>query len=136
MPIREGICENEQCPISGVPQEHYYKSDDSLNQCDCCGGPTRLVMSSFGIVWTGPISQRYRYRDAENYHQKGDGFWATAKRTPDGKPKSVYLDNWQAVRQFAKSEGCADPREISKNMVPNESGKGLQNTVGLPGTEL
>lgn len=121
MPILEGVCHNSQCSLAGRRQEHYYHhypkwaEGEALNACDQCGSPTVMVGSPFRIVWTGPISQRYREKTADGYHAP-DGMDVWTRRSTGGKPELRHLETWQDVRSYAKSEGCYDPREIPKTV--------------------
>jgi hypothetical protein len=87
------------------------------------------------VIWTGALTDRYRARDNEAFGGP-DGFVAWKRKTASGKPEPVYLNDWQSVRSFAKSEGCADPREIGNTMEVDETGKKLLNPIGNPGCEV
>lgn len=113
------------CPAGGT---HY-------PLCPECGNAMRENVSAPAVVWVGTIGQRYRDRNLPGYHLP-DGQWAYTRKTPDGKPKPVFLENWQQVREYAKNEGCADPRELPRNYEVAEDGKGVLNTRGMPGTEV
>lgn len=134
MPLLEGACENPECDLRMAPQEHFYHHWDSpMRACDCCGGPTRKLVSTFGIIWTGPIGQRYRDKAAEGFHAP-DGQVAWTRKTPDGKPRQVRLETWQDVGRYAKAEGCYDPREIPKTVEIGADGKSCSSR-GFAGQE-
>ena len=126
MPIRDA-----QCKACGKVEENYYGTFDKPPiPCEVCGGETVfLPPSRFAIVFTGSFSAaKYNDPKLDGAHQ--EGFWATAKNTVDGKPKQVYIDNWQKRKEFMKSEGLTDsgPREAS----PDGKSNGREG-VGLPG---
>lgn len=97
--------------------------------CDNCGQTKQVMISRFGIVWTGPMSQRYRDPKLEGYHGP-DHHWMYTRNTPDGKPKAVLIDSWQASREFAKAEGLVPPQEAPPMEISSD-GKSI-TSVGLP----
>jgi hypothetical protein len=136
MPLREEVCTTDACPNCGVVEERLYHSAAlGPRPCECCGGPTHRLESTFGVVWTGPVGQRYRDKTAEGFHEP-DGQYAYERKTPDGHPKLVRLETWQDIKSYAKREGLVDPRELGKNISVNAGGKSLNANMGMPGTEL
>ena len=104
MPLFEFSC--SQC---GAVQERYLsraENPDPPCEIESCGGETRRLISRFGIVWCGDMS-RYTDRSLEvqgKDHRSGS-HWATAMRTPDGKPRQVLIDSMQKQADFCRSEG-------------------------------
>lgn len=135
LPLIEGQCRDRDCPAHPYRQEHFYHHIDSpLNGCDCCGGPTDRLVSTFGIVWTGEITQRYREKGIEGYYAP-DGMDVWERKTPDGKPRHRHLNTWSEVRQHCKSEGLHDPRSIGKNCEVSSDGRSA-SWRGMPGSEV
>lgn len=134
MPIKEAICRAPKCPMLDRLQERYYRtSEKEAKPCDYCGGPTEMQdFSRFAIVFTGPLTARYNDKSIENSHQ--EGHWAWRKRTPDGKPQSVFIDSFSKQREFCKAEGLANPKDLPNYMPVSEDGKRVLNASGMPGT--
>jgi hypothetical protein len=146
VPDSEFYCSNKSCGVRFQRQAVPWRDCGNRSCCkrggthypECltCGKVMTEITNSPAVIWTGTLSDRYRSKENESYG-KGDGFWAYQTRnTPSGKPVPVFLNDWQSVRRHARNEGCADPRELSNVMEPTESGKGLKNSVGMPGCEV
>ena len=137
MPIFEAACPSESCPNFGRPVEHYYsRSTNDMMPCEVCGGPTRKMISGFNSPFCGLITSRYTDRSIKGHESLGEGHWAWKRKTVSGKAEAVFIDSWQSQRDFAKSEGLLNPREVGNNVQPREDGKGLANSVGMPGCEV
>jgi len=119
-------CGNPECCRSGGT--HY-------PTCPQCGSTMRENVSAPNVIWTGPIGQRYRSKEAEGFHNP-DGMIVYEKNTPDGKPRPVHLNDWGQVKDFCRREGLRDPRENGNNIQVAENGRDLINTMGMPGTEV
>ncbi len=114
--------------------EHYYKNDSQpMNACESCGGPTVKVMSRFTMAFSGDITARYNDKDKPGAYQ--DGQWAWTRKTPDGKPKAVRLETWQQQKEFCKSEGLMNPRDLPRHGEVSADGKGFSSR-GMPGQEV
>jgi predicted nucleic acid-binding Zn ribbon protein len=126
VPLFEFLCQDSACRLSGTAVEHFFHSDPGDVLCESCGGKTSRLISTFGIVFTGPLTKKYNNPKLENYHS--EGYWAVRKKTLDGKESHVWIDNWDTRREFMKSEGLMDtgPVEIGSD------GKSI-STRGLPG---
>ena len=126
LPMRH--CKSPECCPLSRPGTHY-------PLCESCGNAMRENVSAPNVIWTGPIGQRYRDKDKDGYHNP-DGQIVYTRKTPDGKPRPVLLENWSDVKAHCKSEGLVDPRSLPRNLEVAEDGKGTLNTRGMPGTEL
>jgi hypothetical protein len=109
------------------------------NPCECglMAARNREITHAPAVVWTGPLSQRYRNKDGQDYHAP-DGQWAYTRRGPGGetiKPTAVRLETWQDVHEYAKHEGCYDPRDLPKNLEVSEDGKS-SSSRGFRGQEV
>lgn len=137
MPILEHACVTESCGQYSRPVEHYFHHAPEQNPaCEACGGPTVLMISRFGIVWTGDITPRYNDRDADKDPAKAHetGFWAwRTKSSVSGKPEPVRITTWQEHREFARAEGLSFAGELPRNIQISEDGKRL-NSQGMPGS--
>jgi hypothetical protein len=127
---REYVCKNASCP--GYREVPTMTADEKL-YCEC-GGLLELAIHPLQVVFTGPLTARYNYKDAENPHQEGHWAWRR-KSSLSGKPEPVFIDSFDAQRQFCASEGLVNPKELPRNYQISETGKGEINTRGLPGTE-
>lgn len=136
MPLREEICTRPACPGEGVVEERFYHSAAlSPRPCEHCGGTMERLASRFGVVWTGPLTQRYRDRDKEGYHAP-EGMDVWTRKSTGGKPKPLHLNDWSDVRRYCKAEGLADPREVGRNVAVSDDGKSLKSGMGEPGVEI
>lgn len=132
MPVFE-----HQCNSCGRVAEHYYGHPPEVNPpCEICGEPTERLLSAFNSPFTGIISSRYIDRSIKGSESASDGHWAWERNTPDKKPRARFISSWQEQRDFCKSEGLINPRECGNNIQPRDDGKGLQNSVGMPGCEV
>lgn len=135
MPVIDFTCS------AGHRIEHFYHQTESKTVteclCDCGAKATRSdeIRQAPAVVWTGPIGQRYRDKDKSDYH-KPDGMDVYTRKTPDGKPKLLHLDNWSDVKRHCANEGLVDPREMGRNMTVGEDGKTFKADMGAPGTEV
>jgi hypothetical protein len=86
------------------------------------------------VIWTGPITERYRDKSLPGY--RGTGMDVYTRNTPDGKPQLRHLDTWGDVARHCKENGLVDPRSMGKNMTVSEDGKTLSQDKGMPGGEL
>lgn len=137
MPVIDFTC------TAGHRIEHFYHQTESktVTECVCdCGAVavrSNEIRQAPAVVWTGPIGQRYRNRDGQDYHSP-DGQWAYTRKGPDGEPcapRAVRLENWQDVKAYAKSEGCFDPRDLPKTVEVGEDGKQISSR-GFSGQEV
>lgn len=131
MPIFEFACQS-----CGAVQERYLsRADNEDPPCEIalCGGETRRMISQFGIVWCGSMSRYNQKTEGTDptFDMRSEGYFATAIRTPDGKPKQVWIDSVQKSREFAKSEGLIPPDQLGNNMVAT-SDKTVSER-GMPG---
>jgi hypothetical protein len=132
-------CESRKCAMRGRVVELPWREEPVTGRhyplCPTCGDVMRENVSAPNVIWTGPIGQRYRDKDKDGYHNP-DGQIVYTRKTPDGKPRPVLLENWSDVKAHCKSEGLVDPRSLPRNLEVAEDGKGTLNTRGMPGTEL
>ena len=136
MPLRDEICHNPRCPWNGVVEERFYHSQAlGPRPCEHCQGEMERIPSRFGVVWTGPIDQRYRDKTKDGYYEPA-GMTQWTRNTPDGKPQPVRLETWQDVKQYARENGCTDPRDVGNNVSVGEDGKTLNAGMGQPGVEV
>lgn len=135
MPIFETACPETSCSKYAVPVEHYYAhSTDVDAPCEQCGGPTRRLVSGFNSPLMGVISaSKYADRTIPGPEAFQDGHIAWRRKTLSGKPEPVYIDTFEKQREFCKSEGLRNPSECPRAMSPDEGGKGVVNTQGMPG---
>lgn len=120
------------CLKCGATQERYVPRFTTPNPpCEdpACGGETAKLVSGFAIIFTGPLTAKYNDRTLEGAHQ--EGHWATALRTPDGKPKAVWIDSFQAQREFCRAEGLVNPKDLPSHAEAT-SDKKLSGR-GMPG---
>jgi predicted nucleic acid-binding Zn ribbon protein len=134
MPIREHVCGNDSCTEYGKVLEKYFSSSAIMDRdCGECSAPMQLVLSTFGIVFTGPITSKYLDHKAEV--NRGDGgHWVFETRGLDGQkiePKARFISTFQEQRDFCKREGLVDPSSIGPAEVGSD-GKTLSSR-GLPG---
>jgi predicted nucleic acid-binding Zn ribbon protein len=131
MPIYESWCTNEKCTKYQDPVERYYpRSDTPLKPCEACGSESRRLLSRFGIVFTGVLSgTKYKEKGMDDYGQ--DGHWVWTKKTPDGKPKPVFIETFDQQRDFCKQEGLVNPKDIGP--VEGGSDGKKSSSQGLPG---
>lgn len=132
MPLYESMCVSEGCEKFGVPVEHFYsRMTDEDGPCEVCGGAKDRLISSFAVVFTGCITSRYNNRKLEGAHL--DGHWATARNTLDGVPRPVFIDTFDKQREFCKSEGLVNPKDVG---IMHSRGKTWSNPTGMPGCEI
>lgn len=130
MPIYETACSNKTCDKHGVPVEHYYRtSGEPLYPCENCGGETRLLISQFAVVFTGPITARYN--DKKKERPDLESHWVWEKKTPDGKPRQRYIETWQQRKEYMKQEGLRD--DIGVIDAPSDGKGSGNNGCGMPG---
>ena len=124
-------CFEFECRNCRARQERYLPHSWSPDpECETCGGATERLVSRFACPFTGPLTARYNDPKIPGAHQ--ESFMATKIRnTPDGKPVQVYIDSFQKLREFAKSEGCADPTELPRQA---EGGEKKLSSAGMPGS--
>jgi predicted nucleic acid-binding Zn ribbon protein len=106
MPIKEHSCKSPDCREYGKVVEHFFHTSDPEPSCPACGAGMALMISRFGVVFTGPISSRYNDRKLEYAHR--EGVWMTEKNTPDGKEKLTYVTDWSERKRIMKQEGLVD----------------------------
>jgi predicted nucleic acid-binding Zn ribbon protein len=134
MPLFESACTNRGCLMLDVTVEHFYHNErQPLNRCDSCGGKTEKVLSTFAMAFSGDITARYKDKDKDGGYE--DGHWAWTRKTPDGKPRPVRLETWQQQKEFCKSEGLTNPRELPKHAEVSADGKSISSR-GMPGQEI
>lgn len=121
-----------RCRACGSVQERYLSRASSPNP-DCedaaCGGDTERLVSPFAIAFCGLITAKYNDKTKEGGHK--DGHWATALRTPDGKPKPVFIETFQQQKEFCRQEGLVNPKELSSHMEATSDRK--ISGAGMPG---
>lgn len=120
-----------RCEKCGAEQERYVPRFASPNPpCEdaACDGETVKLVSGFAIIFTGPLTARYNDRNLEGAHS--EGHWATRLRTVSGEPEPVWIDSWQAQREFCKSEGLVNPKDLPSNAEASSdrklSGSGMK----------
>lgn len=124
-------CGSEGCPAHGRIFEAYLNRwDDPNKPCAECGGATGRHISGFGIVFTGVITAKYNDPTLDGGHQDGHFAWRT-KDTKSGKPELQFIETFQDQREFAKAEGCINPKDIGPVEVGSD-GKSISSR-GLPG---
>jgi hypothetical protein len=135
MPIYELACGNESCPEYARVFEKYYSTSDKPDPVCACGQQTRRLISSFSVVFSGPITRKYLNPKIEGYDRMADGtHWQFETRGPDGQkcdPRPVKIETFQQQREFAKRNGLVDPSSIGECEVHSD-GKGV-STRGMPG---
>jgi hypothetical protein len=87
------------------------------------------MISTFNVVFTGPITSRYNDKNLEGSHL--EGYWVTEKNTPDGKERQRHIETWQDRREWMKQEGLEDAMGAPGGI--SSDGKSF-NSRGLPGT--
>lgn len=132
MPIFESFCPNPDCPKCGVVSERYesrYTDADPL--CPECSGQQCRKVSQSHVVFTGPITSRYKDKSLEGAGR--DGHWAwRRKSSKSGNPEPVFIDSFETQRQYCKDEGLINPKDVGPTMMGSD-GKLLSST-GLPGS--
>src|SRR5260370_8996200 len=120
MPVFE-----ERCAACERTTEVYLaRWDDQDPACERWGGQQERLASNFAVTFTGPITARYNDKKREGAH--ADGFWAYRKRSSiSGQPEPVFIDNWQQLKEFNKSEGLAAPGEAPTNATISKDGKSI-----------
>lgn len=131
MPLYESACASNVCVEFARPVEWRASTWETPDpSCVECGGPTKRMISQFGIVFTGPLTAKYNDPKADNAHQEGHYAWRT-KNTKDGKPEMVWIDSFDAQREHCRSEGLVNPKDLGPGEVGGD-GKTL-STRGMPG---
>lgn len=134
MPLLEAVCQNEQCRLHGLRVEHFYPHSDSPTAaCESCGGPTQRVMSSFGIVFTGDITDRYLDRGLE--HKTG-AHWAWGRDPATKKPVPRRIETFDDQRNFCREFHVQNPKDMPRNLEVSEDGKTVKSSMGMPGCEV
>jgi hypothetical protein len=78
-------------------------------------------MSTFAVVFTGPLTARYNDPKLEGAHKDGHVAW---ERDPiTNKPRPVMIDSWDAQRSYVKRNHLTDPREYGHSYDVAEDGK-------------
>lgn len=135
MPIREHVCANDTCAEFGKVVEHYFPTSDIPDQpCGSCEIPMRLALSTFGIVFTGPITKRYLSKGAEGSEADDGSHYQWATKDRDGQPcapRLVKIETFQQQRDFCREQRLINPSDIGPCEV-HQDGKGV-STRGLPG---
>lgn len=133
MPIFEYCCKNEACEDYAHAHEHYVATSDKPDpNCDSCGLPTGRMISTFGVVFTGPITKRYNDPNADNAHMESHWVWET--KGPGGekiKPRPLLIEDFQQQREYAKREGLVNPKDVGPMEVGSD-GKSFSSR-GMPG---
>jgi predicted nucleic acid-binding Zn ribbon protein len=137
VPIYELACGNQECSQYAHVWEAYYSTSDKPDPpCVLCGVTAKRLISSFSVVFTGPITRKYIDKKIEG-HEKEDGsyhVWET--KGLDGQKKAhptlKKISTFQEEREFAKSEGLIPPSQLGPCEVHSD-GKGV-STRGLPGS--
>lgn len=134
MPIRESECRDEKCRRFGLRTEWFAKTQQSEDPgCPSCGGPRTPLMSTFAVVFTGPITVRYNDKSKEGAHK--EGHWAFPRRREDGTvPPAEFISTFEEQRAFCKRNGFARPDEMPTNAEISDDGKRLVR--GMPGQEV
>lgn len=114
------------CPSCETVEEHYLPLASSADpNCERCGAATKRMISRFGIVFTGPITSKYNDKTLDGGHLEGHYAY-----TRDSKP--VWIDSFQAQKEFCKQNGFINPKDIGPAEV-SADGKSV-STRGLPGS--
>lgn len=130
MPMFEFSCQSADCQECGKIFEGYLRHwDDTNTPCEKCGVATGRHISGFAVVFTGVITAKYNDKGLDNSH--ADGHYAWRKNTSDGKPKLEFIETFQQAKDFAKAEGCINPKDIGPMEVGSD-GKSV-SSAGLPG---
>lgn len=132
MPIREGYCENPDCPSFRQLREWLDKAEPRVKPCPTCGSALFRLVSRFGIVWTGHLTTKYNDKRSEDYHQ--EGHWAYRVRSSQsGEPEPVWIDSFQKQKEFCKEEGLVNPKDLPTNADISADGRKLRSQ-GMPGS--
>jgi putative FmdB family regulatory protein len=127
MPLHEFSC--EYC--DSVEERFFHVSPTEEPPCPTCGGPRVRLASAFKVVFTGPLTARYNDPKKENAHM--EGFWDYRVRSStSGHPEAVFLDSWQALREFRKSESLSMPGDAPVNATMSADGRTI-SSAGMPG---
>lgn len=132
MPLYETVCRERTCSEYGRVIEYYsHAQTDKDPPCQVCGQDRSRVISTFGIVFTGAFSAKYNDIKKENAWQ--EGHWAWRKKTKSGNPEPVWIDSFDAQRDFCKSEGLVNPKDVPTYAEVDSEGKKM-SSAGMPGT--
>lgn len=128
MPIRDFKCR----ACGNFDEDRYlpkWNSPDPL--CPVCGGEQEQLVGRFGVVFSGPLSAKYM--DSKREYAHLEGYWAYKRKSSiSGHPEPVFIDSWQAARDFNKAEGLSAPGEVPKNSTISADGKRILSD-GFPG---
>lgn len=128
MPIYESVCAD--CETSS--EWYAPRFDSSDPQCFVCGKPMKRLISSFSVVFTGPMTARYNDPKSENPHE--EGHWAFRKRSSlSGNPEPVFLETWQDRKEFMKAEGLVGYEDVGP-VDTSPDGRWSNARTGKPGT--
>lgn len=124
--IYESMCETPECKAQEVVFEWLASSFETPDpNCDFCGRQTKRQASRFAMPFSGSITSRYLDRGLEGGYMKDGGHWAWKKKdTVSGKPEPVYIDTFQAQRDYCHSEGLALPSDTT-NATISADGKSI-----------
>lgn len=127
MPIYENWC-----PACSVRREFFsHRVTEENPPCESCGGTTGRIISSFQIIWTGPLTAKYNDPKLEGAER--EGHWAWRRRSSlSGNPEPVYIDSFQKQTEFCKEEGLINPKDLPRNLEVSADGKSASSR-GLPG---
>lgn len=130
MPIFESAC--QQC---GSVQEFYAPHSDSPDPSCTCGGETKRLISTFGVVFTGPLSASKYNRDVQGGDPKArfqdeQVVWRT-KSSKTGVPERCVLTTWEDRKRFMKDEGLIGIEDLG-DLQATSDGK-VGSGVGMRG---
>jgi putative FmdB family regulatory protein len=125
MPMYEYLCKS-----CGTVEEQYAKMGATPPDCPVCLGPREQLFSRFAAPFSGSF---HKYADPRRENAHMEGWWAYRKVSSiSGQPEPVWLDTPQAVREFNKAEGLADPTEVPTNSTVSADGRKIVSD-GMPG---
>ena len=120
------------CPECNREEEYFsHVRTDEDPPCPGCGGWRQRRVSSFKVVFSGPLTARYN--DPKREGAQMEGFWDYRVRSSvSGQPEPVFLETWDQLREFRKAEQLSMPGDVPANATISRDGRTI-SSAGMPG---
>lgn len=115
MPLYES-----RCSVCGGVREWYAPRSTSPDPF-CCGQQMSRLVSMFRVVFTGPITARYKDRTLEGAEQDGFLAWRRRSAKDPRYPEPVRIETWEDRKRFMAEEGL---EEVPSNATASFCGDG------------
>ncbi len=128
MPLYESRCE-----VCGTVREWYAPTSQSPDP-ECCGRGMSRLISDFRIVFTGPISARYKDRSKEGHERDGFLAWRRHSAKDPRYPEPVRIETWEDRKRFMAEEGLEEVPSDATVSYNGPGGKDVKiSTTGVRG---